>query len=184
MENAHILPMAERSFDPVYHGTSQENWESIRQQGRFVVAKARMGKSPGYLGDGVYFYESSHEDAWIWAKDEKRFPLPVVVKACIQALRCIDCCDWSVVKALDRAYVKFEKRMRNEGREPKEPYFFHWLGRHVLKEIDCIRACQRRPSARRELLWSRFESNRLVICVKKPEVIAKFEIFEENQKDL
>jgi hypothetical protein len=49
-----------------YHGTSQENWNKIRKEGRFRKT------ANGWFGTGVYFYLGNPDMAIFWCR--KRYP--------------------------------------------------------------------------------------------------------------
>lgn len=167
----------EKIVPDAYHGTSKENAQSILTDG-FVPTRDK----DAYLGDGVYFYESSYASAWDWAV-EKREILEddaVVLKCIIDLGVCLNLQNRDHCKAI--IYVK--NVMESKGKKnPTDASVINYFAENIL-EVDTIRnnfirGFQRKP--KKLFSGSRlYDNSELYICVRNTSRILNTKIVERS----
>jgi len=162
------IEYTEKIVPDAFHGTSKTNAQDIIQNG-FSPSR---GKDQ-YLGDGVYFFESSRTDAEIWAK---RTNLPAdcaVIQATINLGRCLDLFNPEHEGILRETSVRLQKEIngkRNKSKGNREILITDALTVNLvakLGSIDTVRAIYPTGSQKKIYRGSHFTSRyQIFICVK------------------
>ncbi len=75
-----------KNVPDAYHGTSQQIAEEIQAGGKFLPSTGEKQ----FLGDGVYFFESSERHARDWARNIRKFEEIGIICAAINLGRCLE----------------------------------------------------------------------------------------------
>lgn len=120
----------------VFHGTTLEAAESVRENSRLVASR----NSHDWLGPGAYFFQEAPFKAWKWAcqkvselnKEGERRHEPAVIRLTLNLDRCFDLLDivnWSYIK-------EKHSLLESEGviSRQKPPVLTRWNGdrRHMF----------------------------------------------------
>lgn len=89
-----------------YHGCDNSVAEKI------FIGKANLKASENeydWLGNGIYFWEGSHDKALKWAKDSRKIEKPAVVGAFIRLGNCLDLLDIEHIREIENSYSILEE---------------------------------------------------------------------------
>lgn len=150
-----------------FHGTDLDSAERIAQTGKFLPSHGDQQ----YLGDGIYFFESSSYNAINWARDKKKVSSIGVIKSTIALGRCLDLHNSEHTKLI-RSVARdlSEKRKR---RDITDAFVINFIVKMSDDTIDTVRATHI-PGIRKKPLGnlkifsgSHFLMEQsLIICVK------------------
>jgi len=170
------LNSEEKIVPDAFHGTCADSADDIKKEGKFKGGK----RTDYYLGDGVYFYESSCWHARKWAEDKcsnmgKEW---VVFRVTLSLKNCLDLHDRNHV-----LYVKdFAEKMKGiTGEDANDTTVLNFCCFKNTK-ICSIRATYSKLENNKPIFkMSRFlDHNQLIICIKDISRIISF--IEEERK--
>lgn len=159
----------EKFIPDAYHGTTLE---SAR-----IIAKEGFKKSTGeqqYLGDGVYFFETSEAEAIYWAKRRSSGELIGVIKSTVNLGRCLDLNDREHRDLITNVANKLKEK---EDLKITDAVVINFVA-STFSQIDSVRATHFRPKKQKKLFkGSRFfETPRLIICMRNLKYILTKEL--------
>lgn len=162
-----------KNIPDAYHGTSQQIAEEIEDSGKFLPSTGEKQ----YLGDGVYFFESSERHAKEWARNVRKFREIGIFCASINLGRCLELND----KAhRDFVSVTGKKLQKMSGRKTiTDAFVINFITNNFATKIDAVRACFVDPDYDGGKLFpgSRFYNySQLIVCVKTLQNIMEFSI--------
>ena len=169
------IKYTEKIVPDAYHGTSLQNAKSIASKG---FKEYEVG-SDLYLGDGIYFYESSRRHAELWAKQRLGEGSLIGVLLCSVNLgRCLD-----LNKMDHRAFLIRQKRKIEEKAQPArrvtDPLVINLLAKVV--RFDTVRASLTTPGKGPVFEGSRiWDYQSLIICVRNMDNILSTSICYEG----
>lgn len=102
-----------------YHGCDADTVERLLRGEPF---KPSMNDYD-WLGQGVYFWEYGHDRAFQFAQEQHqrgKVKRPATIGALIQLGHCFDLLDTRFTRDLERAYMLFERHMREQGKQLPE----------------------------------------------------------------
>lgn len=167
--------MARRTFKHIekivpdaYHGTSLQNAKKIVDTKEFTY---NHNKSH-YLGDGIYFFESSLSNAIYYA--ERRNAFVGIIKSQINLGYCLNLHDREHLNFVKETAKSLEER---KGSTLTDAFVINFIA--TKADIDTVRATYiaTRSSGTREKIFSGsrfFHEQQLMICVRKKENILSY----------
>jgi hypothetical protein len=168
MKGPKIKPVDEIVPD-AYHGTSKDNAEKIKKGGKFV----RSTGNDQYLGDGVYFFDSSEWHAKDWAR--RRYTEIGVICAEIKLGKCLDLYNKEHLSFLQEKFKELQKKLGQP--TLKDAVVINWIAGDFHTKIDTVRALHVRKSSKKIFPGSHFyEDTVIMICVKNSDHIISFDI--------
>lgn len=180
MQSANISVSSSGKIVPdAYHGTSET-------QARLII-KYGFNKSTGerqYLGDGVYFFESSKSQAWMWGR-KRGYDQVVVLKAVLELRNCLDFTDFQTRKDVRKFAANLQRKF-SEKFGPRYRLSDAQVINTMAKftEIDTVRASFTKPDYGTIFPGSRiFDYVQLIICVRNTSCISDIDIIE-NEEDI
>lgn len=161
---------SDKIIPDAYHGTSLGNAQLIDSERRFRPSRGE----DNYLGDGVYFFESSRRHAYLWASKHNVSPPGPIAVICAQIRlgRCLD-----LHNLEHRNYLKTVANLFRERGVKKinDAIVINFLAGKV--PIDTVRAPHVQPGIGKIFDESRFfDYFSLMICVRNHECIQDFDI--------
>ncbi|HUT44222.1 MAG TPA: hypothetical protein VMW95_07775 [Desulfobacterales bacterium] len=156
-----------------FHGTRLEHARKIHQDKKFMSGY----NEKSYLGDGVYFYESSLEYAKIWARKNSNNGRIGVIRSYINLGRCLD--------LHDREHLDFLRKTASDLSERTEKtisdaFVINFVAEITGNKIDTVRATYTRNIKKfgtKVFSGSHFYyENELIICVRNLKNILTFSL--------
>lgn len=153
-----------------FHGTCADSAEKIIREGKF-----RVSSRPGYyLGDGVYFYESScwHARNWGKLKCSRQGKKWVVFVAILNLKNCLDLHNRKHVESIQRIAGKLKART---GEVLNDSIVINYIC-STNPNIGSVRATFFKLDQKNHIFeGSHFlDYNQLIICIKDTSKIVKF----------
>lgn len=160
----------DRIVPDAYHGTSLETARRIIREGRFKLSKG----SHQFLGDGIYFYESSRWHAEKWAS--KRHENIGIICAVINLGKCLDLHNYEYIRLLK----KVRKKLLQRGiPEITDAVVINFSAKQF--EFDTVRATYSSRNLDKIFPGSKFwEYSQLIICVRNQDQILRFKLVFEG----
>lgn len=151
-----------------YHGTSLEFARKIVDTKEFLIDKSK----DHYLGDGVYFFESSLSNAIYYAGNRNKFI--GVIKSQINLGNCLDLHDREHLEFVFNTAQSLKKR---KGVEITDAFVINFIA--SMGDIDTVRATYiaTRSGRKREKIFSGsrfYHEQQLMICVRRQENILSY----------
>lgn len=164
----------DRLIPDAFHGTSKKRASAINSEG----FKPSVGKDL-YLGDGVYFFESSQSYAEHWAIDHYGPEEAAVFQCKVRLGRCIDLTD---AKTIDFV-ARFAELVRNQAMSRRSLKQKIGITDALLinlicqrAEFDSVRAASVSSDKGKIFSGSRFYfQSRLIVCVRNINNIVRTE---------
>lgn len=91
-----------------------------------------------WLGNGIYFWEGSHDKALKWAEDSKNIKSPAVVGAFIRLGRCLDLLDIEHIQSIKETYQLIQAEYEFLGKELPSNTGKKDDGIHYVRKLDCL----------------------------------------------
>jgi hypothetical protein len=172
------IEYTEKILPDAYHGTSKAKAQNIMQNG-FTPSTG-----PGqYLGDGVYFFESSITDAEDWARRNNAPADCAVIQAAINLGRCLDLFNPEHEQILRETAARLQddmNRRRNRGIGHREFLVTDALTISLVSKlvsIDTVRAIYPVGTQKKVFRGSHFVSRyQIFICVKNMASILRLKV--------
>jgi hypothetical protein len=148
----------EKIVPDAYHGTRQQ-WAAFIIRDGFKLSR---GKDL-FLGDGVYFFETSHQTAKAFAIRRHRTDI-AVIKAVINLGRCFDLHVQDYSEFVSECAEKMRKRAGRRKEEITDALVINFIA--SIGEIDSVKASRRTSGDRLfyESKW--FHNQEIMICVR------------------
>jgi hypothetical protein len=164
--SSHEIKPTDTTIPDAYHGTSKANAEIILREG----FKPSVGEKQ-YLGDGVYFFESSKHEAVTWARRTYDEHQVAVIHAMIRLGRCFDLYNHEYLTF----FVNFAERLRQEAEQRHlrsgrpmvtvtDALVVNLIAQKV--KIDTVRAGRSRRARRMFPGSNWFLGQQIIICVR------------------
>lgn len=156
----------EKIIPDAYHGTSYDAAKKICDEG-FEISR---GESQ-YLGDGVYFFESSMGHAKDWAKNRLGNRYIGVFRAVVNLGKCLDLFNWD-----HRNFVKkCRDRLKNRDFEITDAVVINFVAHR--SGADAVRGAYVQPEKGTMFDESRFyDYCQLMICVRNLSSILSYQL--------
>ncbi|MFW6223195.1 MAG: hypothetical protein ACOC3T_06245 [Bacteroidota bacterium] len=166
----------EKFIPDAYHGAKAEYARNICENG-FVI------KSVGddlFLGDGVYFYESSQSHAQDWGRKKYKGEVIGVVKALVNLGRCLDFHNKEHIQLVKD--VSDQLKTRKPAAHITDAVTINFIAANFPR-IDSVRATYFSDHVKSKVFkGSRFyEYNRLIVCVRNLKNIIKTTLSYEGR---
>lgn len=159
-----------------YHGTTLRQAEDICGSSTFV--KTRYEDS--YLGDGVYFYESSYISAVDWSvKIYGNDAKTAVLKCSIDLGKCFDLHN----KEHQQILAIVSERLRERVEKVTDAFAINYLATNIVPDIDTVRCpvVKKSPQLSKIFSGSRIYINsEIYICVRNLAQILSIQIYREE----
>jgi hypothetical protein len=167
MKNYKIIH-TEKIIPDAYHGTKAKDAENICSNG--------FNKSTGekqFLGDGVYFFESSKAYAEDWARNRFKCEIIGVVKSTVSLGRCLDLNDKEHKDYVEHVVKELKERGMQEITDSVAISFIAT----VFEELDSVRATYISPKYKKIFKGSHFyKYSQLIICIRNLRHILKISL--------
>lgn len=163
------IPNFHKKVPDAYHGTDKISAAEILRSRKFKYGT--NGKL--YLGDGVYFYESSLWHAQTWA--ERKYPRNdcAIIQAEIDLGHCLDLHNFE-----HREFLKqVRSQLKSYADGITDALVINWVVKYGKVNIDTVRAtytCSLYGKIFKESRFNAFEQ--LIICVKNSNNILKISL--------
>jgi len=170
-----VIENFEKIIPDAYHGTDFASACNILREKKFRTSTGEHQ----YLGDGVYFFESSIQEAQNWAKKKTKSVKGgckyVVFRAIINLGRCLDLTRREHINVI----LKLKSRLseKTKKKEIAVSALINFLT-YKFDEIDTVRAFN--CLGNRLFVRPNIYYTQLIICVKKHECIIDFEKIKEG----
>lgn len=152
------LPHLEKIIPDAYHGTSQEKAKNICKSQTFIKSQGR----DCYLGNGIYFYESSKKSAEEWALD--RYGSVGIIRATILLGKCFDLANQEIRDLLKEVRSLILKKKP----ECTDASVINYASTHLF-DIHTVRGVFIRKKLKKVFPGSRLYANtQIMICVREP----------------
>jgi len=118
-----------------YHGCDQSVAEKI------FSGEANLKASENeydWLGNGIYFWEGSHDKALKWAEDSDTIKTPAVVGAFIRLGNCLDLLDIEHIKEVERSYAILEAEYSLLSQALPSNTSLKSDGIRYVRKLDCL----------------------------------------------
>ncbi len=118
-----------------YHGCDRSVAERI-----FAGESELLGSSNDYdwLGNGIYFWEGSHDKALKWATESRNVVEPAVVGAFIRLGNCLDLLDIEHIRELEEVYGLVKEEYETLGKELPKNTAEKSDGIRYNRKLDCL----------------------------------------------
>lgn len=172
----------EKIVPDAYHGTSKENAGKILEEGFHLSTGDGQ-----FLGDGVYFFESSELSAWVWTRRNRIKPNKAVVfKAVVNLGKCLDLHNPEhltiITETRDSLFEQIEDRKDSELAEDyklTDALVINFLAN--ICGLDSVRVTYYQPNSPLVFEESKFNSySQLIICIRNTDNILSYEIIEKK----
>ncbi len=167
------IPVTTQVIPDGYHGISRSEFEKIEKRG----FKSSKGKKD-WLGDGVYFWESTPATAkwWVNSRELREW---VIIKASLALGACFNFANPEHCDILDACREMFAE---NERPECSDAAIINFLAENNLCHIDSVR-CAFQYDNKPLYDGSRICRYNQMICMRTIGNITQIEIFESGEKD-
>jgi len=156
-------------IDNAFHGTELRVARKIVAGESFLLSKG----PDQYLGDGVYFYEGSLEQAEIWATRRRKFDQWGIVQAEIRLGRCLDLNVREHVTILLLVAEALRKRVSNPN-EVTDAAVINYYASEIETQLETVRcAFNGGPKQNPIYVGSRIYRREMIICVRNLSNISK-----------
>jgi hypothetical protein len=178
MQSANIsVSYSGQIIKEAYHGTSET-------QARLIIEYG-FNKSTGerqYLGDGVYFFESSKSQARMWGR-QRKYDHVVVLKAVVELKNCLDFTDFQTRKDVGKFAANLQRKFSEKfgsRHRLSDAQVINTIAKFT--EIDTVRASFTKPDYGTIFPGSRiFDYVQLIICVRNTNCISNVNIIEDEE---
>lgn len=118
-----------------YHGCDRSVAERI-----FSGESELLGSNNDYdwLGNGIYFWEGSHDKALKWAEESRSVEDPAVVGAFLRLGNCLDLLDIEHIRELEATYQIVKKDFEKVGEELPKNTAKKADGIRYNRKLDCL----------------------------------------------
>lgn len=152
------LPHLEKIIPDAYHGTSQENATNIVASQVFIKSQDR----DCYLGNGIYFYESSKKSAKEWALD--KYDSVGIIRATILLGKCFDLAN----QEIRDLFKEVRSLMLTKKPECTDASVINYAATHLF-DIHTVRGVFIRKKLKKVFPGSRlYTETHIMICVREP----------------
>lgn len=172
----HKIVNIEKIIPDAYHGTKAKFARNICKNGFKISTGEKQ-----FLGDGVYFFESSMIHAQNWARKQKEHSGEIigVIKSVVNLGRCLDLHDKEHIELIADVAERLKKRIN---KNITDAVAINFIATN-FNSIDSVRATYFSPHVKNMIFeGSRFyEYVRLMICIRNLKNILKISLAYEGE---